>query len=190
VRIELQRTPAGPFQSVAKVEADGSFVIPGIWPGRYRANVSVEDGIADSMRFGDREILGQDFDFDGTDAPLRLTVLQRGEWERITGTLTDASQHAVAGASLIFVPLGVTYSRRQRAVIRLTSTDQNGGFNVPGIPRGVYRVYAVEEPTEIDEAMSDPDFLKSQERIFPPVTVAATGGPTVKLVMAASPVVK
>jgi hypothetical protein len=51
------------------------------------------------------------------------------------------------------------------------------------VPGGVYRVYVVEDPAEIEQAMGDPDFLKLQEQAFPPVTVSAGENPPLKLVL-------
>jgi hypothetical protein len=181
VHIQLQRA-TGAVQLRAKVEPDGSFVIPGVWPGRYYASVSAQNGMAVSFRFGGREALHRQIDFDGTDTPLRVTIRERGAYRRITGTLTDSSQHPVSGANLIFVPSGLSYSSFQRATIPSVGTDQNGAFTVQ-IPGGVYRVYAVEELAAIDESMADPDFLQAQEKAFPPVTIAAGDNPPLKLVM-------
>jgi len=181
VRVQLQRA-AGGVQLRAKLEPDGSFVIPGVWPGRYFASVSAQNGTAVSFRFGSREALHRQIDFDGTDAPLGVTIRERGAYRRITGTLTDSSQHPVSGATLIFVPSGLSYSPMQRTTIPSVGTDQNGAFTVQ-IPGGVYRVYAVEELAAIDESMADPDFLKAQEKAFPPVTIAAGENPPLKLVM-------
>ena len=49
--------------------------------------------------------------------------------------------------------------------------------------RGDGRVYVVEDPAEIEQAMGDPDFHKSQEQAFPPVTVLAGENPALKLVL-------
>jgi hypothetical protein len=184
VHIQLQRVPTGATRLTAQVEPDGRFVIPGVWPGRYYASVSAQNGTAVSFRLGDRETLYREIDFDGTDTPLGVTIRERGAYQRIAGTLTGSSQHPVAGASLIFVPRGLSYSPRQRATIPPAGTDQNGAFTLQ-IPGGVYRVYVVEELAAIDESMSDPDFLKAQEKAFPPVTITAGENPPLKLVMPA-----
>jgi len=50
------------------------------------------------------------------------------------------------------------------------------------MPPGVYRVYVVRDPAEVDEAMNDPEFLKSEEKAFAPLTVAAGETRVLKLV--------
>ena len=43
IQIALQRTLSN-TRLMAKVEEDGSFVIPGVWPGKYRATASSDSG--------------------------------------------------------------------------------------------------------------------------------------------------
>ena len=179
VHINLQRSN---FSLTAKVEPDGSFVIPGVWPGRYIGNASAAGGEVESFRFGGQEILRREFDFDGMEAPLRVTVSERGAPVRISGTVADATNRPVAGGSVICVPTGAAYVPAPPGILAPASTDQNGAFTW-WVPRGVYRVYVVEDPAEIEQAMGDPDFLKLQEKAFPPLTVLAGENPPLKLVL-------
>ena len=159
---------------IAKVEPDGSFVIPGVWPGRYRAYAWAEgDAIARSIQLGGKEILNREFDFDGAEAPLRVTL---DKPVRLSGTVTDANQRPLAFAAVVFVPIG----QGNRV---LASTGQNGTIFGWAFVPGVYRVYVIEEPADTEQAMSDPAFLKSQEQAFPPLTVVAGENPPLKLVL-------
>jgi len=86
VHIELGRSPTI-ANLRAKVQPDGSFVIPGVWLGRYIGNAWVEGGgRVESFRFGGREILGRDLDFDGAEAPLHVALVPAGAMGRIAGT--------------------------------------------------------------------------------------------------------
>jgi protocatechuate 3,4-dioxygenase beta subunit len=184
VHIALQRRLSN-FRLTAKVQSDGSFVIPGAWPGQYRGRVSVEDGQVASLRFGGQEIFGREFDFDGTEAPLRLTVLEEGALGPISGTVTDANNRPVAAASVIIVPSDATYVPSPPGIRPPASTDQNGAFTAWPLPPGLYRIYVVEDPAETEQAMGDPDFLKSQEQAFPPLKVVAGENAPLKLVLPA-----
>jgi hypothetical protein len=58
VRIAFQRRIAN-FRLMAKVEPDGSFVIPGVWPGQYVGSAWADGGEVQSFRFGGQEILAR-----------------------------------------------------------------------------------------------------------------------------------
>ena len=58
VHIAFQRRIAN-FRLMAKVEPDGSFVIPGVWPGQYIGSAWADGGEVQSFRFGGQEILAR-----------------------------------------------------------------------------------------------------------------------------------
>ncbi|MGD0868951.1 MAG: carboxypeptidase regulatory-like domain-containing protein [Bryobacteraceae bacterium] len=176
------------FSARSQVEPDGSFVIPGLWPGRYRLSAIAMGGQVTSIRFGDQEInrilcgggsqCGE-FDFDGTPAPLRVTVAKT---VRISGTVSDAGAHPVARAGLIFVPSGGVYEPFPGNLLQ-AQTDENGAFTTIPLLPGVYRVFVIEDPADAEQTMADPDFLKSQEKTFPPLTVVAGENAPLKLAL-------
>ena len=181
VHIALQHT-VPPL--VAKVQPDGSFVIPGVWPSQYGVQATAPPGVVRSVKFGSREILQRIFDFDGTDAPLRVTVA--GAPVAITGTVDYSDNRSVAGARVIFVPSGETYvpyPPGNTGITPIAETDQNGSIVFAYEPPGVYRVYVVEDPDAADQTMDNDDFVRSQEKAFPPVTVTAGENPHLKLVL-------
>jgi hypothetical protein len=168
----------------AKVEPDGSFVIPGVWPGRYDANATASPGQVLSIRFGSQEVLRRLFDFDGTVAPLRVTVA--GAPVKLTGTVMYPNNRPVAGAGIVFVPLGATYAPYppgNPGLPPLAGTDQNGAIVFASLPPGAYRVYVMEDAAVVDQTMADADFVKSQEEALPPLTVLAGENPPLKLVL-------
>lgn len=187
--ISLIRLPSG-FSARAQVEADGSFVIPGLWPGRYRFSASAVGGQVTLIKFGGQEMPNRvlcgggqqcgEFDFDGTQAPLRVTVAKT---VRISGTVTDAGAHPVYGAGLIFVPFGGVYEPGQFGNRVQAQTRENGAFTAMPLLPGVYRVYVFEDALDAQQTMADPDFLKSQEKAFPPLKVVAGENAPLKLVL-------
>lgn len=182
VQIALQGWSGPNTRLTAQVERDGSFVIPGVQPGRYTANAWVEDGEVLSFRFGGQDLLGGVFDFDGTEAALLVTALTESEMTQISGTVRDAGDRPVAGAGVVAVPEGETYEVRRWESMP-ASTDQNGAFSIPRIPCGNYRIYVVEDPTEIISTMANPGFLQAQEKVLPPVTVSCGENPPLRLVL-------
>jgi hypothetical protein len=182
VHITLGRSFAN-VRLQAKVAADGSFVIPGVWPGQYRGNAYADGGYASSMQWGGRNISNEVFDFDGTEAPLQVTIRPEGSLGHISGTVKDAKGGPVSGGSVILVAAGGTYVASPYGSRSPVGTDQHGAFTVSRVPAGVYRAYVVKDPAEVDAAMNDAEFLKQQEKAFPPLTVAAGENAAVRLVL-------
>ena len=181
------------FGERAQEEPDGSFVIPGLWPGRYRLSAGAVGGQVTSVRLGDQEILNRvlcgggqgcgEFDFDGTPAPLRVTVART---VRISGTVTGDGALPVFGAGLIFLPPGRVYEPGPSgSLVVQAQTDEKGSFTATPLLPGVYRVYVVDDLADAEQIMADPDSLKSQEKAFPPLKVVAGENPPLKLVLPA-----
>lgn len=164
---------------------DGSFVISGIWPGTYFATASAASGPITSIRFGAAEVLNRTFEFDGAEAPLLVTVAPE---TKLSGMVLDAAGHPVAGAAIIFLPSGAAYPPPPTELPRLDpTTDQTGAFTVVHLlPPGLYRVYVVEDPAELDFLMSDPDFRARQEQAFPPIRLNPGDNPPLELKMPAA----
>jgi hypothetical protein len=182
------RTPLSRFSARAKVNPDGSFVIPGAWPGPCRLQAMAPDGQVTSIRYGDQEVLNTvgagpgpfaEFDFDGTPLPLRVTVTKAA---RIPGTVTGAAGQPIVGAALVLVPVGGVYEPDPYTRVQ-GQTREGGAFTVFRLLPGSYRVYVVEDGQDLKQSMADPGFLRSQEKAFPPLQVAAGDNPPLNLVM-------
>jgi hypothetical protein len=146
-------------------------------------NASAPGRTPASIRFGPQEVLGRDFEFDGSEASLRVTLsAPRPPEFQLTGKITRAGGEAVAGTDLIFMPFGAVYATCPIGACRFGATDQNGVFHIPE-SAGVYRVYLVGDPAEAAWKMADPQFIKAQEAAIPPVTVAAGGNPEIRIVV-------
>ena len=177
VHVTVARSPR---LSSVEVVAGGGFVIPGIWPGRYRVSAWAENGHVTSIRFGSQEILDRDLEFDGAEAALRVTVRGEGVPVPVSGTLRDAADQPVVGATVILVRSGAQYVPPKPGWRQPPDTDQYGAFTAWQSP-GVYRVYVVRDASETSQSMSDPAFLNSAEKAYPPVTVSAGENRPVKL---------
>lgn len=177
--------PLSTFRAMAKVNPDGSFVIPGAWPGPCRLLASAPDGQATSIRYGDQEVLNSipgpsaEFDFDGTPLPLRVTVTKTA---RIPGTVTGAAGQPIVGAALVFVPVGGVYEPSPNTRAQ-GQTREGGAFTAVRLLPGSYRVYVVEDGQDLRQSMADPGFLRSQEKAFPPVQAVAGDNPPLNLAM-------
>ena len=182
VRITVQRSLSN-VGLTARVAPDGSFAIPGVWPGRYRGRAFSPGGYAASMQLGGQEILNREFEFDGSDAALSVTLRPEGTLVPVSGTVMDANGSPVAGAGVLLLAAGTTYVPSPFGSRQPADTDQNGAFMAWRMPPGVYRVYVITDPAEVEEAMSDAEFLKAEEKAFAPLTVVAGENPLLKLVL-------
>jgi len=165
----------------AKASADGSFVIPGVWPGAYYVSGGYADGgPIESIQVGGKEIpRGQYFDFDGGDLPIQLTVLAESQMALVSGTVVDSANRPVAGAAIVLAPAGGSYTLGPPP----PQTDQKGAFTAMRLTAGVYRVYVIEDPADTDLLMNDAAFRKQQESAYPPVTLAPGKNPPLKLTL-------
>jgi hypothetical protein len=176
----------GSHGATAEVGPDGSFVLPGAWPAPYLVHAMANDGVVTSIRYGDQEILNKleigprpyaELDFDGTPLPLKVTMTKTAT---IPGTVTDAAGRPIVRAALVFVPLGGVYGPGPGAPAQGYTGDK-GAFTALQLLPGAYRVYVVENPSDIKPLMADPAFLSSQEKAFPPVNAVSGVNPPLNL---------
>jgi hypothetical protein len=175
------------FSAKAEVAMDGSFVIRGMWPGRYSLNASAIGGEVTSVRLGPDEILNRalcgglrrcgEFDFDDDSARLRVTVAKTG---RVSGTVTQGGS-PVFGAGVILVRVGEEYEPAPENAVQ-GQTDETGGFTVAQVLPGSYRVYVVDNSKDAEQMMADAAFRRISDRA-PAVQVVAGDNEALQLVL-------
>jgi protocatechuate 3,4-dioxygenase beta subunit len=167
MEVTLRREPGEPKTVVSN--ADGSFVVKGLLPGRYLLdirNAPVDGAPAPdrwfaSAQLGPRDVSQQWFDL-GTAPPGELKISMASPVAKLTGKLLDAAGSPVSGATILF----------QSSADKLRSygrTAKDGAFTASFRESGEYRVFAV---SGADELLNDADFLRSHEGDFPPIRVA------------------
>ena len=144
-----------PYNAQAEVKADGTFVIPGSFIGRFR--LQVEDlpagAYIKSAVYGKKEALDT-LDLAGTGGDEKLEIVLGAGAARISGIVRDPNGKALQGTVTLIPdpPQPLRTSLYQSA-----DTDENGRFEIQGIRPGKYRLYAWEE-------------LKSGSHLDPQVT--------------------
>jgi hypothetical protein len=162
---------------------DGSFVVKGMLPWRYRIAVGFEPGaetaaaepppLLTSVRLGDKEIFEDDFDFDGaSEGPLRIAFTGGID---VSGKLLDAAGQPATGNAVVFVRDGAT-STRSTGV----RAGADGAFHCWLAP-GDYHAYPQLPGQNTWDLGEDSDFLDAHAKDFPPVHVVAGANPPLAL---------
>lgn len=121
----------------ARVHADGSFLLSGIVPDRFRISLSgvPASWYVKSIHVAGTECPGSVADLPGGDVEI---VLSMGT-AKLTGTVRDEDGKTVPGAVVALVSEGTS------GLQRTAKSDQNGAFVVRDLAPGAYRVLAWED---------------------------------------------
>ena len=128
------------FAPPARTNADGTFTLENISPGRYRPAVSnISGGYIDSIRFGEQEVLGQDID---VAAGMQLKIYIASDGGTVTGTVTKDDQPS-PGVPVYLLP--ADRAKRITAFIRTATSGQDGSFSLANVAPGSYLLLALED---------------------------------------------
>jgi len=154
-------------------EADGSFTIRGVPPGRYRVEVAgLPAGWAlDSAVFGDRD--AADIHLlvergDNAGAGLLKLVARTAE---IAGAVTTTAGEPAPNSTVIVFPADRSHRVPRSRRIQVVQPAPDGRYIVRGLPPGEYRI-AVVDSIEAGQQV-DPGFLAQIEADALPVRVTA-----------------
>ncbi len=148
------------FDTLARVNADGSFEWKNVPAGRYSVQISDASAIPDwflkSVAAG-RDAADSGFSVSSGTTTLDLVASANGAVAE--GVAANQKDEPVADAVIVAVPEARFRSRPDR--YRKAVTDQSGRFTLRGLPPGDYTLFAWES---VDgEAYYNPEFLKSYE---------------------------
>jgi hypothetical protein len=166
------------FSSVMGVPAarpnpDGSFTAF-VSADIYNLEISElpEDSYVESVRVADQDASDRILDLSkivGSGVRMEITLNSNGG--RLDGTVENENHQAVAGATVVLVP--VTNDRKQLFLFRAVNTNRNGRFTLRGIVPGDYKLLAWEDAEP--GAWQDPDFLSTYEDRAEKITIQANG---------------
>jgi hypothetical protein len=140
-------------------QTPGAFRFPGVPDGRFRlslnlpANLYVEDILQ-----GSRSVYDSGFDVRTGPSQDALQVLLKSGTATMEGVVSDASEKAVAAATVALVPLE---RRSNPALYRSVATDSAGRFSFNGIAPGEYKLFAWRG--NVNGAFFDSGFLSNYE---------------------------
>jgi len=159
---------------LATVAADGSFVIPNVFEGRYQVYLGTSPGSIPSdlfisgMRQGALDIRNEGFvDVRGSMLPIEITIASGAG--SIQGMVEAPGGGVPVHADVVLVPQA---ARRANVMFYdRTVIDDKGQFKFHGIAPGEYRVFAFEQLA--DTAEQNPAFLSRYETLGHAVTVSS-----------------
>jgi protocatechuate 3,4-dioxygenase beta subunit len=157
----------------AKVAEDGKFTLTNVFADANRLSVTgLPAGFyVKAMQMGDQDVLESAPDFaNAQGSGLRITV--SGKAGTATGTVTDAGDKPVGGATVVLIPKSEK-RRSNSQFYKTATTDQKGLFTIKSIDPGDYKAYAWEDVET--QAWMDPEFVKPVESKGTAVTVDPSG---------------
>jgi len=153
-------SPAGPAGS-ARVDRTGIFTLDGIEPGAQVLRAQAPRGwLLKSVAVDGRETIDAPFEMKPGQKLTGVNVVFTDRIAEIDGTLTDAQGAPATEYTVLAFPDDVSLWRPQSRQIMTSRPDQNGRFQLRGLPAGSYFV-AVIDPA-VQGEWFDPTFLDEQ----------------------------
>jgi hypothetical protein len=166
VRVTLRSQ--GPWQShhplEAAVHADGTFAIETVPPGRYRVEVTFDDGAreapwrAASFMVGSEDVLDGELtvDANGVDAAV-VTVTQ--STQELRGTLRGSASLPSTALTMFVYPADRRLWTQGSRRIQIVRPATDGSFVFSGLPPGEYYAISLFDPDPV--SVFDPVYLAS-----------------------------
>lgn len=156
----------------ARVERDGRFTVSGLQAGLHmiRAQGTARGWVLKSATIGGRDVLDTPFDVASGEKRSDVNVVFTNRITEINGTVTDDRGTPLTTHTLLAFPVDETLWRPLSRYIMASRPDQNGRFQVRGLPPGNYYLAPV-DPVEQGEWF-EPSFLDSHRSAAARVSVA------------------
>lgn len=161
------------------VKDDGTFVLRGMMPNRYRLGVQRAAPLlyTKSIHWGPTDITEGELDLTaGVPPRAELSIVLGADVGQIDGTVMNDKEPA-EGA---LVTLLRNDGRKIAAYIRWATVDAAGRFTLRGIAPGAYRVIAWDQ-VDVNAVQWDPDFLRPYDTAGERLTIEPYAKKTVEL---------
>jgi hypothetical protein len=170
IRLFLEPAVRQPFfgGGMSEVKSDGSLKIASVMPETYRVRVfggSVPMYVK-SVSLGDQIAKNNQITVLPGVAPV-LNVVVSTAAGQIGGVIKNDKDEPVRGATVVLLPEGA--KREQADLVKFSTTDQSGRYNMSGIAPGRYKLFAW-DVIEMGQ-WSDPEFVAPFESRGKAVTV-------------------
>ena len=159
--------PATDFQGVGqnpsgRVAGDGTFTIEGVSAGLHwiRTQNPQRGWTLKSVLLSSRDIIDTPVDIRSGQKLTNLTLVLTDRLTEVNGTLSDERGNPITEYTVLAFPFDSSLWRPQARQIMTARPDQNGKYQIRGLPPGDYYVAAI-DPAEPGEWF-EPAFLDQQ----------------------------
>ncbi len=165
-RVRITAVPLDPGgfggrQPAARVDPDGTFTIEGVPAGDVlvRDSGGLRDWTLKSVTVNGRDITDAPLTLKGGDDLSGVSMLFTDRLTELTGTVTDQSGNPMTDFTVLAFPTDAALWRPNARQIMTARPDQNGSYEIRGLPAGDYYVTPV-DPAEPGEWF-EPTFLEA-----------------------------
>jgi len=145
--------------SMGSINADGTFRITDVMPGKYRVTTTAVKGWrAKSVDASGKDALDFLLDVQPNDDLTNVTVSYTNRATELAGVLTDSSGVATADYTIVLFAGEQRFWTPQSRRILTTRPATDGKFSFRDLPPGEYRMVALDDAEP--GSWFDPDFLK------------------------------
>jgi protocatechuate 3,4-dioxygenase beta subunit len=176
-------TPVGPSGQAnpdsGRVRDDWTFAVTGLYgPASLRVTLPDDWAVKAILRDGG-DVTDTEFDIKGGETLDNIQVVLTNRVNTVTGELTnDKGAPAADGTVIVFASSADKWAEDSRFV-RSARPDQEGKFQIRGLPPGEYLAVAVDY---VEERMwNDPEYLESIRRYGQTLTLGEAGSQSVAL---------
>lgn len=144
-RAWLRSADEGPMpMHPTAIEADGTFKMPGLMPGRYYFSVAPlpYKMYLKSVRIKSQDVLESGLDLSDAQGTVQLDVVLGTKPGAVEGSVSQGSE-PVSGANIMLMPDPLYPAAPSR--FKMAATDQRGSFSMKDVPPGHYRIVALQE---------------------------------------------
>jgi protocatechuate 3,4-dioxygenase beta subunit len=169
----------------SQVGDDGSFSIKGVF-GRSRIRVVLpDDWMVKSITHDGRDLTDAPIELKSGETLSNVQIVLTNKVTIIDGALTDDKDRPTAdGTVIVFAEDAARWAADSRSV-RTARPDQQGHFQMKGLPPGAYLAVAVDY---VEDGMwNDPEFLESLRARAHKISVADAATASVSLKLIAQP---
>jgi hypothetical protein len=159
--------PASDFVNVgpnpnARVDRDGKFTIEGIPAGFHwiRTQGPLRGWMLKSVLVNARDVIDTPIELRSGQKITNVTLVLTDRLSEVNGTLTDERGTPITEYTVLVFPADSSLWRPQARQIMTARPDQNGKYQIRGLPAGEYFIAAI-DPSEPGEWF-DPAFLDQQ----------------------------
>ena len=171
----------GTFRSMDSgvVKEDGTFTAANVF-GRARIQVTVPEGwMLKRVQHEGRDITDKVIELRSGEHLANVEILITNRVTDVSGHVTDATGAPLGDATVLVFPANADAWFEHARSIRLTRPDQQGRWQVKGLPAGDYLAVALEYIENI--AWQDPEYLESLRRYAEKFTLPEGGSHTLPL---------